>query len=93
MLDLKVIRSDPQRVKEAMHNRNKDIDNLIDQLLEADAALRALNTETDTLKAKQNKTSKEIPILKGIAQQSATICKIDVDYNKTAKSRQSCPTL
>lgn len=26
---------------------------------------------------------KEIPILKGIAQQSATICKIDVDYNKT----------
>ena len=36
---------------------------------------------------------KEIPILKGIAQQSATICKIDVDYNKTAKSRQSCPTL
>ena len=27
---------------------------------------------------------KEIPILKGIAQQSATICKIDVDYNKTS---------
>lgn len=26
---------------------------------------------------------KEIPILKGIAQQSATICKVDIDYDKT----------
>ena len=26
---------------------------------------------------------KEIPILKGIAQQFATICKVDIDYNKT----------
>lgn len=25
----------------------------------------------------------EIPILKGIAQPSATICKVDIDYDKT----------
>lgn len=27
---------------------------------------------------------KEIPILKGIAQQSATICKVNINYNKTS---------
>lgn len=73
MLDLKIIRSDPKRVKEAMCHRNKDMDNLIDQLLETDTALRALNTETDILKAKQNKTSKEIPILKKQGQDISPI--------------------
>lgn len=27
---------------------------------------------------------KEIPILKGIAQHSATKCKVNIDYNKTS---------
>ena len=64
MLDLKVIRSNPEMVKEAMRHRNKDMDQLIDDLLAADADLRALSTANDALKAEQNKASKEIPMLK-----------------------------
>lgn len=73
MLDLKVIRSNPQRIKEAMRHRNKNMDKLIDELLEADNILRALNTETDLLKSQQNKISKEIPIFKKQKQNITSI--------------------
>ncbi len=64
MLDIRFIRQNPDVVKAAMKTRNKDMDSLIDQLLAEDAALRAMASETDAMKAEQNKTSKEIPMLK-----------------------------
>ncbi|MEA5010840.1 MAG: serine--tRNA ligase [Angelakisella sp.] len=64
MLDMKLIRQNPQLVKDAMKSRNKDMDQLIDDLVAADAKLRELSSTTDNLKAEQNKTSKEIPMLK-----------------------------
>ncbi len=36
MLDIKVIRQDPERVKAAMKSRNKDMDKEIDEILEID---------------------------------------------------------
>ena len=33
MLDIKVIRQDPERVKAAMKSRNRDMDNEIDEIL------------------------------------------------------------
>ena len=61
MLDIKVIRQDPERVKTAMKNRNKDMDREIDEILQIDVERRAINTAVDNMKAEQNRVSKRIP--------------------------------
>lgn len=64
MLDIKIIRENPDRVKAALKTRNGDYDSYIDEILEIDEKRRKLSTETDALKAEQNKVSKQIPIMK-----------------------------
>jgi len=64
MLDIKVIRQDPERVKAACKSRNKDMDAVVDEILKIDAESRALRTEAEALKAEQNKASKQIPMIK-----------------------------
>ena len=64
MLDIKIIRENPERVKAALKTRNADYDSYIDEILEIDEKRRKLSTETDALKAEQNKVSKQIPIMK-----------------------------
>ncbi len=64
MLDIKIIRENPDRVKVALKTRNADYDSYIDEILEIDEKRRKLSTETDALKAEQNKVSKQIPIMK-----------------------------
>ena len=61
MLDIKRIRADAEAVKTAMRNRNKPMDEKIDEILEIDEERRAISTKTDELKANQNKVSKLIP--------------------------------
>ena len=36
MLDIKLIRENPQKVKEAMKTRNKDMDAVVDEILDID---------------------------------------------------------
>ncbi len=64
MLDIKVIRENPDKVKAAMKTRNKDMDALVDEILEIDAKRRELIAKTDELKAQQNAASKQIPQIK-----------------------------
>ena len=64
MLDIKVIRENPDRVKQAMKNRNGDYDAVIDRVLACDEKRRELNSTADALKAKQNQASKQIPQIK-----------------------------
>ena len=64
MLDIKIIRENPDRVKAALKTRNADYDSYIDEILEIDEKRRKLSTETVALKAEQNKVSKQIPIMK-----------------------------
>ncbi len=64
MLDAKLIRNNPDLVKQAMRNRNKNMDAEIDRFLDIDRERRALIQKTDELKNEQNKASKEIPLLK-----------------------------
>lgn len=61
MLDIKVIRQDPERVKAAMKTRNKDMDREIEEILAIDGERRAINAAVDNMKAEQNKASKLIP--------------------------------
>ena len=64
MLDIKVIRENPERVKQAMRNRNGDYDEIIDRVLACDEKRRELNSKADALKAKQNQASRQIPQIK-----------------------------
>ena len=64
MLDIKVVREDPERVKAAVRSRNGNLDAEIDQLIALDGERRKLTAETDNLKAAQNAASKKIPQIK-----------------------------
>ncbi|HZJ77303.1 MAG TPA: serine--tRNA ligase [Clostridia bacterium] len=64
MLDIKLIRENPQKVKTAMRNRNKDMDALVDEVLTIDVARRELITQTESLKQQQNTASREVPKIK-----------------------------
>lgn len=64
MLDIKRIRENPELVKQAMKNRNKDMDALIDEVLSIDGQRRQVSAEADNMKAQQNRASKEIPRIK-----------------------------
>lgn len=64
MLDMKLIRSEPDRVKELLHRRQMDCDALVDELLEVDEQRRKEGSRVDGMKAQQNAASKEIPAVK-----------------------------
>ena len=64
MLDIKVIRENPEMVKAAMKTRNKDMDAVVDEILTIDAERRELMQATDALKMEQNNASKQIPQIK-----------------------------
>lgn len=64
MLDIKVIRQNPEKVKAVMKSRNKDMDAVVDEIIEIDAKRRELSSQFDTMRAEQNKASKEIPAIK-----------------------------
>jgi len=64
MLDIKVIREDPLRVKAAMKSRGKDMDGAVDELLAIDVRRRELLGATDAMKQEQNAASREIPVIK-----------------------------
>ncbi|MGI5999351.1 MAG: serine--tRNA ligase [Lutispora sp.] len=61
MLDIKIIRSNPEMVKQAMRNRNMDFDAAIDRLVGIDAERRDITAKVEALRAEQNAASKEIP--------------------------------
>lgn len=64
MLDIKEIRKDPQRVKDAMRNRNADLDAKIDEILKIDEERRAITSQVESMKAEQNQVTKKIPLMK-----------------------------
>ena len=64
MLDIKLIRENPDKVKAAMKTRNKDMDAIVDEILEIDKQVRELTQKADALKAEQNAASKQIPQIK-----------------------------
>ncbi len=64
MLDIKVIRENPEQVKTRLKVRAKDFDAQIDEIIEIDKERRARMTELDALKARQNAASKQIPQIK-----------------------------
>jgi len=64
MLDIKLIREKPDLVKAAMKTRNKNMDELVDEIIAIDEKRRELASKRDSLKAEQNAASREIPAIK-----------------------------
>lgn len=61
MLDIKLIRQNPDAVKAAVNRRNGDYTAAIDELLKIDEQRRVISSKADKFKAEQNAASKEIP--------------------------------
>ncbi|NLE66638.1 MAG: serine--tRNA ligase [Lentisphaerae bacterium] len=71
MLDINLIRSDPELVKEGLARRGCQAD--LDALLETDAKRRALVVENEAIKAERNRLSKQIPELKKRKEDTADL--------------------
>ena len=61
MLDIKVVRNNPDMVKQAVKNRQGNLDKEIDELLTIDAKRRSIISEVEVMKAEQNAVSKKVP--------------------------------
>ena len=59
MLDIKVLRQEPERIKEALKKRFNTLD--IEPAIELDKQRRAILAEVEQKKAKQNEITKQIP--------------------------------
>ena len=62
MLDLKLIRTETEKVKKALGRRKENVD--IDAVIAVDDKRRELLFEVENLKAKQNEVTKLIPVMK-----------------------------
>ena len=64
MIDLKILRENPDAVRHSQKVRGEDVA-IVDQLLEADAISRTALSEFETLRAEQNALSKSVGAAKG----------------------------
>ena len=71
MLDIKILRTEPEKIKEALKNRNNDLD--IEPAIKLDIDRRALLTDVEQKKAKQNEISKKIPQMKKNGEDTSAI--------------------
>jgi seryl-tRNA synthetase len=72
MLDIKLIREQPEIVREGLRRKNDD-PTLVDALLAVDEQRRTLIKEVETLKAERNAVSKEIGKMKDPIEREAKI--------------------
>ncbi len=80
MLDIKLIRSDPEAVKSAVARRGAPTSS-IDEIVEIDAQLRAASTERDEIRSEIRQTSKQVGALHG--QGKADEAKALADHSRS----------
>lgn len=64
MIDIKLLRSNPDFVKAAVKKREMDLDQVIDEILALDQKRREVTGKVESMKAEQNADSKQIPQIK-----------------------------
>ncbi|NPA26317.1 MAG: serine--tRNA ligase [Chloroflexi bacterium] len=72
MLDLNLIRREPELVKEGLRKRGED-PRIVDEILELDRQRRALIQQVEQLRAERNRVSKQIPRIQDQAEREAKI--------------------
>ena len=73
MLDIRLIKEDPENIIKRMADKGKDVRAEVEEILRLDGERRALILETDNLKFEQNKVSKEIPRMKKAGEDTAPV--------------------
>ena len=73
MIDIKLIRENPDKVKAGFIKKEIDCSADVDRILELDKERRDLIYKTETLKSEQNKASKQIPAMKKSGQDTTEI--------------------
>ena len=71
MLDIKLLRTEPEKIKEALKNRNSDLD--ITPAIELDLRRREILAQVEQMKAKQNEITKQIPAMKKAGENTDAI--------------------
>jgi len=61
MIDIKLIRSDPEKIKAGAKKRNYDADKTVDGILAIDAKRREITAKVEALRAEQNAANRKIP--------------------------------
>jgi len=77
MIDINIVRENPEIIKKSLENRQMD-PSVVDQLARLDKKWRAILTETEVLKAERNKVSKEISKTKDKSDKDRKIAKMRV---------------
>ena len=74
MLDIRRIRTNPDEIKQMLINRNMEkAVKFVDECVELDEKRREVIAEVETMKAEQNKVSKQIPALKKAGEDTTAI--------------------
>ena len=73
MLDIKLIKENPEKVKNLLLAKEADCGSEIDRILELDGQRRDMIHQTEQLKAEQNKVSKQIPQMKKNGEDTAPV--------------------
>lgn len=87
MLDIKLLRTDFEKIKQALAKRNKDYN--LDQFLELDKQRRELLQKVEELKSKQNSDSKQVPILKKEGKDASALLQEMKELSEQIKSLDS----
>ena len=83
MLDIRLIRENPDKVKAGLLAKEADCGKEIDRILELDALRRDAIFATENLKAEQNKVTKQIP---GLKKKGADTAPVFAEMNKLKES-------
>lgn len=71
MLDIKILRNEPEKIKEALKKRNNELD--IAPAIELDVKRREILAEVEQKKATQNEINKKIPAMKKAGEDTTEI--------------------
>ena len=61
MLDIKMIRTDGEKVKERIRKREMNLDSIVDEILDIDKKRRELTGEVESKKGSRTRTAKRSP--------------------------------
>jgi seryl-tRNA synthetase len=89
MIDIKLIRENPEEVKTRLLKKEIDCREAIDRILELDMQRRDLIKTSETCKAEQNKASKLIPEMKKSGQDTAALIALINEQKETIKSSET----
>ena len=71
MLDIKLIRENPEKINELLKRRNPELS--IDEIIEIDAQRRKIQAQADELRAKRKNESQKIGLMKKNGENTDTI--------------------